>query len=124
MLFFANGIYTPLNPFSRVIELDIETGEELWDYRGQPTWTFFSPNISGAQRLESGNTLICEGQMGRVFEVTPDQKIVWEYVSPFFGAYNWFGLERGGSGNSLFRAYRYSADSPEIGGRIKSPYRG
>ena len=124
LLFFANGIYTPLNPFSRVIELNPETGEEVWDYRGQPTWTFFSPNISGAQRLWSGNPLICAGQMGRVFEVTPDQEIVWEYVSPFFGGYNWFGLERGGSGNSLFRAYRYSSDSDEIGGRVKSPYAG
>jgi hypothetical protein len=124
LLFFANGLYTPINPFSRVIELNPETGEEVWDYRGQPTWSFFSPNISGAQRLWSGNTLICEGQMGRVFEVTPDQNIVWEYVSPFFGGYNWFGFERGGAGNSLFRAYRYSPESPEIAGRIKSPYDG
>ena len=60
--------------------------------------------------------------MGRVFEVTPEQEIVWEYVSPFFGGYNWFGLERGGSGNSLFRAYRYSPISEEINGRVKSPY--
>jgi len=120
MLFFANGIYTPLNPFSRVVELNPETREEVWDYRGQPTWTFFSPNISGAQRLWSGNTLICEGQMGRIFEVTPDGEIVWEYVSPFFGPYNWFGLEKGGAGKSVFRAYRYEAGSPELAGRVKS----
>ena len=119
LLFFANGIYTPLNPFSRVVELDPATGKEVWEYRGRPTWTFFSPNISGAQRLWSGNTLICEGQMGRVFEVTSDGDIVWEYVSPFFGPYDWFGLERGGYGNSLFRAYRYAADSPEIAGRLR-----
>jgi outer membrane protein assembly factor BamB len=122
ILFFANGIYTPLNPFSRVVELDPETGKEVWEYRGRPTWTFFSPNISGAQRLSSGNTLICEGQMGRVFEVTPDGDIVWEYISPFFGPYDWFGLERGGVGNSIFRAYRYAGDSAEIAGRVRSPY--
>ena len=121
LLFFANGIYTPLNPFSRVVELDPATGKEVWEYRGRPTWTFFSPNISGAQRLASGNTLICEGQMGRVFEVTPDGDIVWEYVSPFFGPYDWFGLERGGFGNSVFRAYRYPADSTEIAGRLRLP---
>lgn len=121
---FANGIYTPLNPFSRVVEIDPETRETVWEYRGRPTWTFFSPNISGAQRLASGNTLICEGQMGRVFEVTPDGDIVWEYVSPFFGPYDWFGLERGGFGNSVFRAYRYAADSPQIKNRIASPYAG
>jgi hypothetical protein len=31
------------------------------------------------------NTLICEGQWGRIFEVTPDKESVWEYVSPFMG---------------------------------------
>ena len=34
------------------------------------------------QRLFSGNTLICEGQWGRVFEVTKDSEIVWEYILP------------------------------------------
>lgn len=119
---FANGIYTPLNPFSRALEIDPETKEVVWEYRGQPTWTFFSPNISGVQRLWTGNTLICEGQMGRVFEVTPAGEIVWEYVNPFFGPYDWFGLERGGFGNSVFRAYRYAPDSPEIAGRVRFPY--
>ena len=33
-------------------------------YRGRPSYTFFSPHISGAQRLWSENTLICEGQWG------------------------------------------------------------
>ena len=71
-------------PFSSVIELDPETKEPVWQYKGSPAYTFFSPHISGAQRLASGNTLICEGQWGRVFEVTPSGEIVWEYVSPFF----------------------------------------
>ena len=119
---FANGIMTPLNPFSRALEIDPATKETVWEYRGRPTWTFFSPNISGVQRLASGNTLICEGQMGRVFEVTPDGEIVWEYVNPFFASYDWFGLERGGGANSVFRAYRYAPDSPQIAGRVKSPY--
>ena len=35
------------------------------------------------QRLPNGNTLITEGSDGRVFEVTPDHKIVWEFVSPY-----------------------------------------
>ena len=50
--------------------------------QGNPPWTFFSPHISGAQRLASGNTLICEGQWGRVFEVAPEGEIVWEYINP------------------------------------------
>ena len=35
-----------------------------------------------AQRLANGNTLIGDAQAGRVFEVSPDKKIVWQYASP------------------------------------------
>lgn len=116
ILLFANGIHRETNPYSRVIELNPETGEVEWEYRGTPTYTFFSPNISGAQRLDSGNTLICEGQMGRVFEVTREGEVVWEYICPFFAPYGEEALA-----NSLFRAYRYRAGSAEIRGRLKSP---
>ncbi|MDG1498423.1 MAG: aryl-sulfate sulfotransferase [Planctomycetota bacterium] len=44
---------------------------------------FFSSFISGAERLESGNTMICVGASGRVIEVSPEGKVVWEYISPF-----------------------------------------
>ncbi len=43
---------------------------------------FFSSNISGAQRLENGNTLICSGREGRLFEVSDTGTILWEYVNP------------------------------------------
>ena len=102
---FANGTNITTNPFSRVIELDPRTHKTVWEYRGKPTYTFFSPHISGAQRLASGNTLICEGQWGRLFEVTPEGDIVWEYVSPFMGPDRF-----GDPSNEVFRAYRYAAD--------------
>ena len=41
---------------------------------------FFSPHISGAQRLPNGNTLILESMCRRLFEVTPEKEIVWEHV--------------------------------------------
>jgi hypothetical protein len=111
---FANGINTPNNPYSRVIELDPRTKKAVWEYRAKPTYTFFSPHISGAQRLPTGNTLICEGQWGRLFEATPECEIVWEYVSPFMGP------DRAGDpSNEVFRAYRYAADSPQIRGRLR-----
>ena len=113
ILLFANGIHGGGMPFSRVIELDPESKKSVWEYKGSPPYTFFSPHISGAQRLADGNTLICEGQWGRVLEVTPDGEIVWEYVSPFFDPYF-----AGGQTNMMFRAYRYAADSPEIAGRL------
>src|SRR5712691_7954746 len=58
-----------------------------WEYSAdksnRPIWSFFSHYISGAQRQPNGNTLICEGANGRIFEVTQSGEIVWEYVNPF-----------------------------------------
>ena len=98
-----------------MIEIDPRTNKTVWEYRGKPSYTFFSPHISGAQRLASGNTLICEGQWGRVFEVTPAGEIVWEYINSHHGTHR-----PGVLANSVFRAYRYAADSQEIRGRLGS----
>jgi len=45
------------------------------------------------------NILVCEGAAGRIFEVTHDGEIVWEYVSPFY--YNTLHF---GRTNMMFRA--------------------
>ena len=37
--------------------------------------------MSSAQRLVNGNTLITEANMGRVFEVTKEGEVVWEYCA-------------------------------------------
>jgi hypothetical protein len=50
--------------------------------------------------------LICEGNFGRLFEVTRDGQIVWEYVNPYFAPPA--GRPDGPAQNSVFRAYRYS----------------
>lgn len=50
---------------------------------------FYSSYISATQRLPNGNMLITEGSDGRLIEVTPDHKIVWEYINPYFN--NIFG---------------------------------
>jgi hypothetical protein len=114
--FFANGAYNLIQPFcSRAVELDPRTGAVVWEYKAPQSWTFFSPIISGVQRLAGGNTLICEGMGGRVLEVTPQGELAWEYVCPFFAPV----FPNDGPCNALFRAYRYAADSPEIGGRLK-----
>jgi hypothetical protein len=87
--------------FSRVLEIDPVKIEKVWEYsmRGQESYRFFSHYVSAAQRLPNGNTLITEGADGRLFEVTTDGNIVWEYVSPFFGT-NAPGTNR------VYRAYR------------------
>ena len=101
---------------SKVVEFDKESGETIWEYNGNPTHTFDSHFISGCQRLDSGNTLICEGLWGRIFEVTPGGDIVWEFVNPHTAHQS-----RGpsvGDVSYVFRAYRYAPDGPEIQGRL------
>ena len=115
---FANGINTTTNPFSRVIELDPKTHKTVWEYRARPAYTFFSPHISGAQRLPTGNTLICEGQWGRLFEVTPEGETVWEYVNPWLLPSPTYGLS-----SAVFRSYRIAVDDPRLAGLPLDPGR-
>ncbi len=79
------GIYAG----SRILEIDPVTKEIVWQYTaedsGLPSWTFFSSFVSNAQRLPNGNTLITEGMQGRLFQITPDGDVVWEYHSPYEG---------------------------------------
>lgn len=56
-----------------------------WFYMAKDTASFFSPFISGVQRLANGHTFITEGPRGRYFEVTPAGEIVWEYWTPYSG---------------------------------------
>ena len=101
---------------SKVVEWNPKTNESVWEYWGNPSHTFDSHYISGCQRLWNGNTLICEGLWGRFFEVTQDGEIVWEYVSPFT-THQTKG-QSSGDQSTVFRAYRYAADGPELRGRI------
>jgi len=63
--------------YSRIIEINPKDNKIAWEYKSDPPISFFSYHISDAERLPNGNTLICEGGPGRVFEVTPAQEIVW-----------------------------------------------
>jgi hypothetical protein len=88
--------------YSRVIEIDPITLEIVWEMNGRKLGYsheshFFSFNISCAQRLLNGNTLVTEGAEGRLLEVTPDFEIVWEYINP-------------DARNSIYRAYRVPYD--------------
>jgi Arylsulfotransferase (ASST) len=55
----------------------------LWSYSAPNKKDFYSFFISGVQRLPNGNTLIDSGSSGVVFEVTPEQEIVWKFANPF-----------------------------------------
>jgi hypothetical protein len=70
---------------------------------------FFAPFMGNADRLENGNTLVTESPFGRLFEVTPEGTIVWEYVIPHFAEYPDGAARRysPGATNSVFKTYRY-----------------
>ena len=98
------GFATPIAPdgvgafaraTSRVLEIDPVTLQLVWSYSNP---RFFSTNISSAQRLPNGNTLITAGAGGRMFEVTREGTIVWEYMYPQFSGPN--------ASNAVYRAYR------------------
>ena len=109
LLLFDNGPHRLDHSmtFSRVIEVELASKRIVWKYQERREYEFYSPRISNAQRLPNGNTLICEGDFGRLFEVTVDGELVWEFVNPYFGQ------GPTGQNNRVFRAYRYSAE--EIG---------
>jgi hypothetical protein len=100
---------------SRVIEVEPATGNVLWQFSGSPSASFFAAHLGGAQRLPNGNTLICEGSTGRLFEVTPDRAIVWEYANP-----HTFPFREDIASPRISRARRYAANSPEIRDRCTS----
>ena len=56
-----------------------------WSYSEPEGGSFFSGNISGVQRLPNGNTFICSGAQGMLFEVTAEKEVVWKYSVPSHG---------------------------------------
>ena len=72
--------FDPERGFTREAGQAFGPAEPAWSYADRDT--FYSGFISGSQRLPNGNTLICEGVKGRIFEVTPDKRIVWDFLSP------------------------------------------
>ena len=99
ILIFDNGTR---RKYSRVIELNPLTEEIEWEYLGDPPGSFFTPTKGSSQRLPNGNTLICEGDGGRCFEITRDGEIVWEWYNPAF------------RGNYRVQIYRMIRIDPEI----------
>lgn len=67
---------------SRILELDPSTMAIRWQYAGSAEEPFESDVRASQQRLPNGNTLITEETGGRIFEVTRDGQIVWEFVNP------------------------------------------
>lgn len=116
ILIFDNGVYRngESMPYSRVIQVNRETKKIVWQYKDPNPMCFFSPFMGAAQRLRNGNTLVTEAGFGRIFEVTMEGEMVWEYIVPEFKSYEGLGdgAERlegmfGYPANAVFRANKY-----------------
>lgn len=129
MMVFSNRTPTPSGVVTKVYEFvppvdaagryaipdpgPFGPAEPLWTYSHESLQT---TNLSGAERLENGNTLISAGPQGRVFEVNPSGDIVWEYWSPYSGLSG-----NSGTAFSLFRASRVPSDHPGLRGHDLRP---
>jgi len=97
---YNNGIYTGV---SRVVEFDPNKKQVVAQTRagalGRPPYSAF---MGSAHRLPNGNTLVCEGLNGRLYQITAKQEVVWEYVNPFDSS----SLFKG----AIYQAHAYAPD--------------
>ena len=99
--------------------------EPSWIYEAPDKVSFYSAFISGVQRLPNGNTLICSGADGRLFEVTEAGEIVWEYWDPYSGDVRMPDGSTphpvGEATHAVFRATRIAPDHPALRGLDLQP---
>ena len=106
IVFFENKAY---KQGSQILEWDCRRHQPRWRFTpadyfygfgSPPAEDAFSSPIGGRQqRLPNGNYLVVETCGGSLFEVTPEKKVVWKYVSTNFD---------GESIGLLYDAERYS----------------
>lgn len=90
-----------------------------------PDWEYTMPNfvdfVSGASRLENGNTLLSSGPDGTLIEIDDNDSVVWKYVSPVSAGGQVINQGSTPSNNVLFRATKYSTFYPGFAGKNISP---
>jgi hypothetical protein len=91
ILIFNNGVNRGYSTVDEIVPPVNENGEyylapgaaygpttQTWIYSPSPS--FYASHLSGATRLASGDTLICNGETGKIFEVTPQETTVWSWT--------------------------------------------
>jgi hypothetical protein len=144
LLVFNNGTQRPDGTWSSVDEIvppvdaegrytrkpGLPFGPERaqWSFKTPKKTNFYSVLIAGAHRLPNGNTFICSGVSGTLYEVTPEKDIVWKYITPPLGKPGRTcdpGVPMAPIvfGTSLFRSYRYGTNHPGLVGKDLKPGR-
>ena|SRR3989338_692311 len=105
LLVFDNGRY---RGWSRIIEINPISYEIVWEYRAD---NFFSLSEGYVEKLPNNNLLVTESEKGRVFELTPEKEIVWEYYHPEIQAKtNSLHPESYGTRQWIYRMTHYDKD--------------
>ncbi|HXJ56480.1 MAG TPA: aryl-sulfate sulfotransferase [Verrucomicrobiae bacterium] len=139
LMVFNNNAKGSAGPHSAVLEWVPPTqpdGSYVVPQQGpfgpdQPLWKYESPGsfhsgfIAGARRLAGGNTLICSGADGRIFEVTKEEKVVWDYWDPYSGQVRQPDGSPphpvGKNTYAVFRAAKIPPQHPALAGRDLRP---
>jgi len=122
--FSSVDVLTPpvdaMGNYETPIALPFAPTELYSSYTATPVESMYSARISSAQRLPNGHTLICVGQIGRLFEVDEDGAIYWDYITPLQGSNP---IEQGNPivGNSVFKVARYAPDFEGFIGKDLTP---
>jgi hypothetical protein len=138
---FDNGPQSPDEQWSAVVEIvppltqsgsyALEPGKPYgpavphWEYMAPEPESFFAPFVSGARRIANGNTIVCQGPAGRIFEIDAEERIVWDYSNPYSeGVQEEDGWVPPGAKDNpfaVFRAARIAPDHPALAGRTLVP---
>ncbi|MCX6273911.1 MAG: aryl-sulfate sulfotransferase [Bacteroidetes bacterium] len=137
IMIFNNGINRPGGNYSSVDIISppvdssgnysIAAGQAFlpaaayWSYQAPVPTSFYAMNISGAQRLINGNTLICSGPNGNFFEVDTSDSVVWKYVSPVGQGGTIFSQGNNPTQNSVFRCTLYNVNYSGFNGMTLTP---
>ncbi len=122
ILLYNNGFERPGEEYSSIDLLDTEVdslgsypipeigeiGAQAlrWQRSGQDQPAFGSARMSSVQRLEKDRLIICDGDGGRLMEISAEGELLWEFVCPIYG--NVVGIQgTRPSQNQLFHAAFY-----------------
>ncbi len=119
----ANGNYSIVSGFAYA------PTNLSWTYQATPPTSMYAGDISGAQRLPNGNTIICVGPTGTLYEVTAAGQVAWKYIGPVT---NTGPLIQGDTipsnpvrpfetMNSIFRVYKYAPTYAAFTGKVLTP---
>jgi hypothetical protein len=142
VLVFNNGLGRTTGNFSSVEEIVLPVdsqgkylckpgaafgpGKPIWSYTAPTPTDFFSKHLSSAQRLKNGNTLICSGDEGRIFEITSKGEVIWDYrIPPHVGPAMAVPGRRqpwaAPASDAVFCAWRYAPNFPGLAGKVLTP---